>query len=174
MPEFVDPNKVLDQLELRADMVAADFGCGSGGWAIPLARKLEDGKVIAVDVQESVLSALVSKEHLQGLDNIENILADVEREIKGIVAESCDLVLVTDLLFQSEDQEAILIEAYRVLKKGGQVLVVEWTKESPLGPQQNKPSEYEVKQIAEKFGFKLVKNLKAGDYHFALVFKKEQ
>ena len=45
MKEFLNPNKVLKQLKLKPDMVGADFGSGSGGWVIPLAQELEDGKI---------------------------------------------------------------------------------------------------------------------------------
>ncbi|GAH20696.1 unnamed protein product, partial [marine sediment metagenome] len=40
---FLNPSEVLKQLKLKKDMIAADFGCGSGGWALPLAKKLEEG-----------------------------------------------------------------------------------------------------------------------------------
>ena len=38
--------------------IAADFGSGSGGWVIPLAKILTKGKVWAIDVQDEMLSAL--------------------------------------------------------------------------------------------------------------------
>ncbi len=172
MPEFVDPHKVLDQLGLKADMTAADFGCGSGGWAIPLAQKLEDGLVFAVDIQEAPLSALAGKVQLQGLDNIRKIRANVESQISGLGQLSCDLVLLTDLLFQTDDDQAIFREAHRVLKKQGRVLVVEWMAGSPLGPREGRVSPEQIKEIAQKVGFKLTKEFQAGDYHFALVFLK--
>ena len=46
-------------------MIAADFGCGSGGWAIPLAKKLEEGKVYAIDILEEPLSALRARAKLE-------------------------------------------------------------------------------------------------------------
>ena len=61
MPKFVDPIEVLNKLDLRDDMVVADFGCGSGGWVIPLAKRLEQGIIYAIDLQEEMLSALESK-----------------------------------------------------------------------------------------------------------------
>ncbi|PIP24588.1 MAG: hypothetical protein COX33_01180, partial [Candidatus Nealsonbacteria bacterium CG23_combo_of_CG06-09_8_20_14_all_36_125] len=50
--EFLNPSEVLKQLNLKKNMVAADFGSGSGGWAFPLAKKLEEGKVYAIDILE--------------------------------------------------------------------------------------------------------------------------
>ena len=45
MEEFLNPEQVLKQLDLKEEMTAADFGSGSGGWAIPLAKILKEGKI---------------------------------------------------------------------------------------------------------------------------------
>ncbi len=171
---FVNPIEILNKLDLRKDMIAADFGSGSGGWAIPLAQKLEDGQVFAVDVQESPLSALQGRAHLAGVGNIKTILADVESPIPGIADNSLDLVLITDLLFQTEDYKAVFKEAKRALKKGGRILAVEWNVDALLGPQNGKISKEQVKEVAESFGFSLDKEMEAGDYHYALILSKKQ
>ncbi|PIV14115.1 hypothetical protein COS44_00635, partial [bacterium (Candidatus Gribaldobacteria) CG03_land_8_20_14_0_80_36_40] len=80
MVKFVNPTEVLNKIKLKSDMIAADFGCGSGGWVIPLAKKLEEGRVYAIDIQEEPLSALGSKIRLAGLQNIKKILSDLEIE----------------------------------------------------------------------------------------------
>ena len=172
MPEFIDPIQILNQIELRANMTAADFGSGAGGWTIPLAKKLEEGRVFAIDIQEEPLSALESRAKIQGISNIKKIIANAEERIPGLMGFSCDLVLVTDLLFQIEDKKGVFKEAKRVLKPGGRILVVEWTPEASLGPEDGRVSQKEVKGIAQKLGLLLEKEFKAGDYHYALVFTK--
>ena len=172
MPEFVNPIEILNQIGLKANMVAADFGCGSGGWAIPLAKRLEDGQVFAVDIQEAPLSALESRAKIQGISNIRKIIADVEKRIPGISNSSCDLVLITDLLFQVDDKEAVFREAKRVLGPKGKILVVEWNQRTSLGPQDGVPSKEEVEEIAESLGLRVEKEFKAGDYHYGLLFEK--
>ena len=172
MPEFVNPIEILNQIPLRSTMIAADFGCGSGGWTVPLARKLEDGQVFAVDIQEEPLSALESKAKLEGISNIRKIVADVERRIPQIPDSSCNLVLITDLLFQVDNKEGVFKEAKRVLIPGGRVLVVEWKPEAPFAPKEGAPSKEEVKEIAQNLGFQLEKEFKAGDYHYGLIFTK--
>lgn len=173
MPEFVNPIEILNQLELRSSMIAADFGCGTGGWTIPLAQRLEQGKVFAIDILEEPLSALKAKTSLQGISNINRILADVEKGVPEIQDSSCDLVLMTDLLFQLDEREAVFNEANRVLKTGSKILVVSWNVNSSFGPRQGKVSPDEVKEIAKNSGFKLEKQFKAGDYHYGLVFTKQ-
>ena len=172
MPEFVNPKQVLEKVGLVPDMTGADFGSGSGGWAIPMATILKDGIVLAVDVQEAPLSALDGKAKLYGISNIKKVQANVEIGIEAIEDCFCDFVLISDLLFQVDEREKVFVEARRVLKPEGKVLVVEWKMDSPLGPIKGKIPKAEIEQLAKKTNFKFKKEFSAGDYHFALLFSK--
>jgi ubiquinone/menaquinone biosynthesis C-methylase UbiE len=171
MEGFLNPNEVLKQLKLKETMIAADFGCGSGGWVIPLAKKLEDGKVYAIDILEEPLSALKSKAKLEKLSNIETIQADIERGIP-LTSASVDLVLMTNLLFECEDKKRVLSEGKRVLKPGGRILIVDWLKDNPLTPEIEKVSFDEIKKIAKELDLKLEKEFTAGIYHYGLILVK--
>lgn len=171
MNGFLNPTEVLKQLKLRKDMTACDFGSGSGGWALPLAKELEEGKVYAIDILEEPLSALRAKVKLGKIFNIETIKSDVGKTSR-LIQESCDLVLMTNLLFECEDKKQVIEEGKRVLKKGGKFLIVDWKKEAPLGPKEDRVSPEEVKKIAEDLNLKLEKEFEAGLYHWALIFVK--
>ncbi|MGB9743270.1 MAG: class I SAM-dependent methyltransferase [Minisyncoccales bacterium] len=173
MPEFINPEKVLDQLNLRAEMIAADFGCGSGGWAIPLAKRLSNGLVYAIDILNEPLSALKSKAKWAKVTNIRTILSDVER-VRGILDRSCDLVLMTNLLFQCENKKKILAEAKRVLKNNGLILVVDWKKEARLDPNQIYVSPDEVKKIAQELNLVVEKEFDISTSHYGIILKKEE
>jgi len=58
-----------------------------------------------------------------------------------------DLVLLTNLLFQVQDRKAVFIEANRILKIGGRVLIVEWNENATIGPEQKI-----AKKELKKFG----------------------
>ena len=166
---FLEPKDVLGKLTVKEDFIAADFGCGSGGWVLPLAKMLENGKVYAIDLLEEPLSALRSRMKAFKISNIEPIKADVERSSK-LFNNSCDLVLMTNLLFQIDDKKKTMEEGKRVLKKRGKLLIVDWKKETPLGPE-DKVSVEEIKKIAREIDFKLEKEFEAGLYHWGMVFK---
>src|SRR3989344_7043258 len=168
MENFLNPIQTLKQLKINKNMVAADFGSGSGGWVLPLAKILENGKIFAVDILAEPLSALESKAKLNNLSNIETIRADVEKGV-NILSGSCDLVLLTNLLFQLENKKAVFEEAKRVLRSGGKILVVDWKKTAKMGPEQNRVSPVEVKKIAKEVGLELEKEFEAGKCHFSLV-----
>jgi len=167
---FLEPNKVLKELNLKKDLIAVDFGCGSGGWVLPLAQILKDGKVYAIDVLEEPLSALRSKMKTFKILNIEPVKADIEKSSK-LFNNSYDLVLMTNLLFQVDNISGVLEEAKRILKPRGQVLIVDWQDGSSLGPEKKVLAE-DVKKTAEGLGFEFKKEFKAGVYHWALILVK--
>ncbi len=171
MEGFLNPNKVLNNVNLREDMIACDFGSGSGGWVIPLAKRLEEGKIYAIDILEEPLSALQSRAKLEKVLNIETIRANVEKKV-DIIEKSCDLVLMTNLLFQIENKKRVFSEAKRILKKGGEILVVDWLPKVSLGPQKGRVSADSVKKMAKDVKLKLKKEFTAGAYHYGLVFTK--
>ncbi|MCH8741409.1 class I SAM-dependent methyltransferase [Patescibacteria group bacterium] len=173
MEGFLKPEEILKQLDLKEDMIAADFGSGSGGWALPLAQILKEGKVYAIDILEEPLSALKSRAAILKIFNIAVMRSDIEtKNGSGLKDNHLDLVLITNLLFEAEDKKEVLAEGKRVLKKGGKILVVDWKKDATLGPKQGRVSAQEVKEIAVGLDFKLEKELEAGSYHYGLVFTK--
>ena len=55
-PQFEWGMEVLGRLELRGDEVALDAGCGSGRVTAELAKRLPQGRVIAVDGSEAMIA----------------------------------------------------------------------------------------------------------------------
>ena len=169
---FLNPEKILKQIELHSEMIAADFGSGSGGWAIPLAKILKDGKVYAIDILEDPLSALKSRANLERINNIETICSHVESKNGSLLKDNfLDLVLITNLLFEAEDKELVISEAKRVLKKKGKLLIVDWLPKATLCPKIT-TSAQEIKNLAQKLGLNIEKEFEAGNYHYGLFFSK--
>lgn len=171
---FLNPNQILEQLNLKENITAADFGCGSGGWTIPLAKFLERGKVYALDILPEPLAVLKNKISLEGLTNVKVKQSDLEKEKgSGLPNNHFDLVLIPNILFQSKNKKAIIVEAKRIVKQIGQIVIIDWKKESPFGPnKKNIALVAEIKKIAKTIGLKEKQTLNAGDYHYCLVFGK--
>ena len=173
MPQFFKINEVLSYLDLKESMQAAEFGCGSAAFTVALAKKLKRGRVYAMDIQEERLSALRGATSKQHLSNIFPIVCDLEAPGGSTLhADSLDIVLIPNVLFQAENKHAIIEEAKRVLKTGGELLVMDWSKEGPLSPKEKLIHPDEIKKIADRLGVVLKKEFAAGDYHYALLFTK--
>lgn len=171
--KFLDPQKAIKQLDLREDMIGCDFGSGAGGWAIPLAKILRKGRVYAFDVQEEMISAMKGRAELEKVFNIETAIRDLETpQGSGLKDDFADVIIMSNILFQVEEKEKVLQEAQRVLRTGGEALVVDWRKETTLGPEHGRVSSEEVKEIAANVGLRLKKEFDAEGYHFGLIFTK--
>jgi ubiquinone/menaquinone biosynthesis C-methylase UbiE len=162
---FLNPTRIIDEISVSKSMKIADFGCGSGGWSIPLAKKSEDGTVYAVDVMNEALSALKSKADTEKVYNIRTLLADIEKGT-NLPAGSFDLVVVSNILFQAEDKDAVINEAHRVLRQSGKLLVVDWNNTEDV-------SESEVDQKIKESDFQVVKKIDAGVSHFGALYEKK-
>ncbi len=173
MEPFLNPPQVLAQLEYHKRMVAADFGSGSGGWALPLAKILEDGKVYAIDLLPAPLSALKSRLTAEKILNIEIVCSNIEEKNGSkLKNESVDLVLMTNFLFQVEKKDLVFEEAKRILRAKGKILVVDWKNDSVLGPENGRFPAEKAKEVAKAHGFVLENEFSAGKSHYALVFTK--
>jgi len=173
MPDFLKVEEILRELNLKEDMMAAEFGCGSAAFALAIARKLSKGRVYAIDIQEEKLSALKGRLALEKINNVFTVMADLEAD-KGSTLQnnSLDLVLVPNVLFQAEDKGAIIKEAKRVLKDGGELLVIDWLKAGSLHSPKDIVGIDDVKRMAESMSFSFKKEFQTGDYHYALLFIK--
>ncbi|MFH1460932.1 MAG: class I SAM-dependent methyltransferase [Patescibacteria group bacterium] len=175
MPEtnsFSKPEEIISQLDLRDNLEAADFGCGNGYYSIPLAKLMPQGKVYALDVVKETLEAVNSQAKLEGINNIETVHCNLE--IPGaskLADDSVDSVLMRNILFQSQKKSAIIKEANRVLKPGGQLVLIEWIPGASLAPKQGwLISKQEAQQLIEQAGLTLDKELTIDNQHYGLVF----
>lgn len=177
---FMNPESILREIDVKVGNKVADFGSGAGYFTIPLARAVGDeGKVWAIDVLRSALDIIESKAKLERLFNIETIRGNLEMPGGSRLKEkSADIVLLSNILFQSRKHSEILKEAKRVLKDDGRLVIIDWIPERChlLGPGQPGAGWPLSQELAEKeaegVGFKLERKFSAGAYHYGLIFKK--
>lgn len=164
---FLQPEEIIEQLNIKKDVVAADFGCGAGYFTLPLAKKAD--KVYALDVLDTALESVRSQAKLQGLLNIETKQSNLEVS-SGLESESIDLVLLANVLFQTDKRSDIIKEAGKVLKKSGRLVIIDWKKDQPIGPPQNLVVSME--SIKKLTTLKFVKEFPIDKYHWGLIFEK--
>ena len=173
MEGFLHPETLIKEFSVKKGMSVADFGCGAGYFALHIAKVVTDeGKVFALDVQQSALESVRSRAQQEGIYNIETIWSDLEIEEGSTLPEqSQDIVLIANVLFQAPDKKAILKEARRVVKRAGSVIIIDWEPETPMGPQkEHRLSKETLTELAETVGLRKTKGFKAGEYHYGVIF----
>jgi len=178
MNTFSDPRKIIEQLSVLPGQKIADFGVGSGAYALTLAEntKSSDESVIyAVDVQKDLLDKLAKEAVDKKLPNIHTVWGDVESEHGSRLRdESVTWVLLTNLLFQVEDRATVLKEAFRVLARGGSLLVVDWSESfGNIGPHADQVlDEISARNLVESSGFTIDRPISVGEHHYGFVAVK--
>lgn len=106
---------------LLPPLEVADFGCGSGTLSVEIAKWAK--QVIAIDQSRAALDQSRQRAKAAGLANIRFLREDLHR--LTLPDAHLDLVVVSQSLHHMEDPRAVLGEAFRILKPGGRLIVVE-------------------------------------------------
>jgi ubiquinone/menaquinone biosynthesis C-methylase UbiE len=168
---FLSPDHLVKELYLREGDRVCDIGCGTGVYTIALASEVGNtGQVYAVDVHREALHTLASTLDKRGIINVEMLWADAEKAI-SIDAYSLDAVVLSNVLFQMKNIDKALSLISKLIKPEGQLLVVDWSdSHGGIGPHASHVigEEYSI-SLAQSHGFRLLRRLPAGDYHYAFL-----
>jgi ubiquinone/menaquinone biosynthesis C-methylase UbiE len=175
--KFLNPGKALRAAKVAEGSKVADFGSGSGFFTRAAARLVgPHGVVWAVDAHRDMLSSVKALAAAEGLHNVELSAGDLEyRGGSNLSDESVDLVVASNLLFCAQDKSALIEEVWRVLKKNGRALFIDW-KDSfgGLGPHSSHVvTEAAARALCERGGFSIVEEIPAGSYHWGFVARKK-
>ncbi|MAZ67195.1 hypothetical protein CL652_00265 [bacterium] len=173
---FSNPSQNVHRIGFKEGMKIADFGAGSGSYVMALAGVVgPSGVVYAVDVQRELLTRLQNNAVQGGYDNVEIIWGDIETPGGvGLRDEYLDGVVIANTLFQVDDKINTIKEAWRVLRPGGTLVVIDWLDSfGGLGPPQNAVvTQAETTVLCTDNGYAFKKDIDAGKHHYGLVFIK--
>ncbi|MEX2090611.1 MAG: methyltransferase domain-containing protein, partial [Candidatus Paceibacterota bacterium] len=174
---FMRPEKIVGEFGVREGMSVADFGSGAGYFTILMGRMVgEGGKVYALDIQESALDNVRVKARAVNLENIETIRTNLEISgSSGLPDNSQDIVLLANVLFQSDKKAEIIREAKRVAKNGGRLILIDWKLGSGgFGPPDSmRTDEIAMSNLVLGDGLIFEKNIDAGQFHYGISFIKQ-
>lgn len=148
------PDLLIGALHIRPGAIVADIGSGTGYFTWRLAQQVgPQGKVYAVDLQESMLDLTKAAVDAHKLTNVEYVRA-TERSPR-LPDRSIDLAFVAYAYHEFGDPEAMMASIRRALKPGGRVVILEYAKESRIAPASplHKMSFEEIRREIEPMGF---------------------
>src|SRR5512144_851983 len=111
-------------LQIVPPLVVADLGSGEGLISELLARRCK--KVIAVDNSEKIVAYGAARAKKNGLKNLEFRQGDLQNP--PIEPESVDLVILSQALHHAEEPARAIAGTYKILKPGGQLLILDLAK----------------------------------------------
>jgi FkbM family methyltransferase len=166
------PSKAIDLLELAPDAVLADVGAGSGYYAFRIARRLPQGKVIAVDIQPEMLEFLRKESARQGVRNVQPHLGAVD-DLK-LPAASLDAALLVDAYHEFDHPAEMLASLRTALKPKGRIYLIEFRAEDdavPIKPL-HKMTEAQARKEFAAAGFRFVVNKPDLPWQHLMVFER--
>jgi len=180
---FLNPELIINEFGIMPGMSIADFGSGAGYFTILMAERVgKEGRVYALDIMESALESVREKTRAVGLENVEAIRTNLEvLGSSGLADQSQDIVLLANILFQTEKKVEIMREAKRALKEDSSLIVIDWKKGAgamPNGrqgfgpPDDLRTDEVAMRSLAIGEGFVFERNFNAGQFHFGMAFRK--
>jgi ubiquinone/menaquinone biosynthesis C-methylase UbiE len=117
------PQKILEPY-IRKGMIVLDLGCGPGYFTAGMARLVgEEGRVIAADLQQSMIDKVTAR--ITGTD-IEKIVEIHNCQSDRIgITRKVDFVLAFWMVHEVSDKQRMFEELRSLLNPGGRILIIE-------------------------------------------------
>ncbi|MGD8347279.1 MAG: class I SAM-dependent methyltransferase [Lysobacterales bacterium] len=165
-------DRLINRLPLKPDSVVADIGAGTGYFSFPMAERVPDGRVLAVDIQQEMLDMIAARMAAEGVDNIQTVLGS-ERD-PGLEPSSVDVVLLVDAYHEFSWPREMGEAMVRALKPEGRLVLIEYRAEDPSVPIKplHKMSVKQARREMAAIGLELERNGKFLPQQHFMVFRK--
>ncbi len=131
--EYLDPDFIWEKAGLKNPQVLVDIGAGTGFFALVFSGKMKGGRIYACDVSGEMTGWM--EQNLPPESRGRIIPLKMEETSVPLPDGVADLVYMINLHHELEDPLNTLKEAYRLLKEGGKLMIIDWKKEAtPQGP----------------------------------------
>ena len=125
--------KAISKLDLSKATKIIDIGCGCGATTLEIAKQLEEGEIIGVDISEPMLARAAKNASDQSLSNANFQVLDVQVDD---MPSDFDIAFSRFGVMFFEDPYQAFSNIYKSLKENGQLSFVCW-QNPPLNPWQS-------------------------------------
>ena len=127
------PEEVVRLMAIQPGMTVVDLGAGTGYFLPHLSKAVgSDGKVLALDVEQSMVDYMTKRAAAQGMPNVEARV--VAPDDPGLAEASVDRILIVNTWHHLPDRDQYAKKLAAALSERGEIWIVDFTKESPIGP----------------------------------------
>ncbi len=123
---------LLTNMLLKPSDVVVDLGAGTGYFSFPMAKRVNQGQVIAVDIQPEMLAIIEKRKQELKIDNVTTVLASESNP--NLRPNSVDAVLLVDAYHEFSYPREVMAAVADSLKINGRVILVEYRGEDPAVP----------------------------------------
>ncbi len=114
---------VIDNLQLEAGMHVLDVGCGTGKHLFTIAKLVEGGSVVGVDISSESLKKCQQKIRESGITNITLHQADLTALKDKLPRMKFDRILSSFAIYYTTDAQKTFSDLYEMLSDGGILFV---------------------------------------------------
>ena len=126
----LNPDVIWKALNLQNPKLLIDIGAGTGFFTKEFSLKLTDGKIYACDSSNVMIQWM--QENITDKNIMPLICLEASIELPS---ETADLVYMINVHHEILEPEKLLTEAYRLLKIGGKIAIIDWkAEETQDGP----------------------------------------
>lgn len=163
---------LIERLPLEADFHVADIGAGTGYFSFPVAQRVPQGRVYAVDIQPQMLAYVEERKRETGVDNVVPTRGRVDNP--SLPPAAVDLAFIVDAYHEFSHPREMGEALVKALKPGGLLVLIEYRAEDRSVPikRLHKMSERQARKEMEAIGLEWVRTEDYLPQQHVLIFRK--
>lgn len=165
---------LIDRLPLNVGDHVADIGAGTGYFTFPVAARVPEGQVYAVDIQPEMLAMLSDRSRSLSVENVTPVLGS--ETTPNLSPGSIDVAFIVDAYHEFSHPREMGLALADALRPGGKLVLIEYRAEDRSVPikELHKLSEAQVRREMAAIGLDWKRTEDYLPQQHVLIFEKPE